>query len=158
MELIGLSSFFIAIIVSINFFPITSEILQETFPDFAAFIPVISFLILFVGSILLLNIIGKSLKKVLDMTLLGSLDDILGAAIGGLKWLLIISLVVWAIEGMAGELPKNLSEGSVILPHIRAFIPMLVNLFSFFFPYFEGLDEYWQSVSNKSEYFTRNSN
>ena len=154
MAIIGLLSFFISVILSLEFLPLASAYLSDWMPSRNTIIPVIGFVILFVGFVILLNGIGKALKKVLNLTFLGTLDDFIGGVMGALKWILLLSVIAWAYETFVEPVPESLVKDSIALPMIKGFIPFLISTFSFLFPYFEEFQNEIKDLLEEKEYFT----
>lgn len=151
MELISLSSIFLAIIVSMRFMPLVSGMLGKFLPQLEGFIPIISFVIVFVAVLVLLNILGKSVKKVLDLTLLGSLDDILGLVVGLGKVSLVLSFIIWSYNNLLGEMPTEWTTKSVLFPYIQKLAPFLIENLAFLFPYMENIKDKIQNFSGGEE-------
>ena len=66
-------------------------LLDQYFEDFDNLLPFISFLIIFLAILLLVNMLGKVVKKMVDMTLLGGVDRFAGAIVGIAKWAIGLS-------------------------------------------------------------------
>lgn len=141
MELIAILAFFIALIGALKFMHWGVEILQRYINSFHQFIPLISFLILFVGIIILINVLGRVLKNILDMTLLGSIDNLGGAIIGIVKWGFGISVLILVIEAIEVEIPPEMSENTFLYPKIAGFAPMVFDYISDIFPFIRELFE-----------------
>jgi membrane protein required for colicin V production len=87
--------------------------------------------------VLALNLIGHLLKKLLNLTLLGGLDDLAGAIIGVLKWSLTISIFIWLFTFFEIEISPDFIEGSLIYPYVAVIAPYLFETFSFLGPIFK---------------------
>lgn len=136
MEIISLSAFFIAIILGIKLLDWGINLLSDYIEGYDNLLPIISFTIIFIGVIILMNFIGKAVKKVLDMTLLGNLDDVAGGLMGVIKWALFISIFFWIFESFGGTISKSRTESSYLYYPVAAFAPGLFQMFSGLYPYF----------------------
>lgn len=143
MEIISLTAFFIAIIAGIKLLDWGISVLSDYIEGYDSLLPIIAFTIIFIGIIVLLNVLGKTVKRILDVTLLGSLDDVAGSLIGIVKWALFTSIFFWFFESFGGKINQSTIEESILYKHIASFAPSLFNLFSGFFPYF--IDFFQQS-------------
>ncbi|MFY0626486.1 MAG: CvpA family protein [Reichenbachiella sp.] len=149
MEIVTLAAFFIAIIAGIKLLDWGISILDNYIEGFDHVLPVIAFAVIFIGVIILLNYLGKSLKKILDMTLLGSLDDVGGAVIGVVKWALFISILIWIYESFAGEMIHESIETSYLYEPISKLGPTLLGIFSGLYPSFmEFFDQTKEQINN----------
>ena len=90
-----------------------------------------------------MNFIGKAVKKVLDMTLLGNLDDVAGGLMGVIKWALFISIFFWIYGSFGGTISAERTETSLLYGPVSAFAPGLFQVFSGLYPYF--IDFFQQS-------------
>ena len=70
----------------------------------------ISYLLIFIISVILINIIFKTLQKFIELALLGWLNRLLGSLLGLLKGFLIISLFMFIF----GSIPLNIDKDNVI--------------------------------------------
>ena len=139
LEVVSLGAFFVAIIGGIKLLDIGVGFLGRYITGYETILPVIVFTIIFIAIIILLNWLGKMLKKVLDMTLFGSIDDVIGAVLGIVKWALIISIFFWVFESFGGSLDKNLKSESILYEPVSKFARTLFSMISSIFPFLEEI-------------------
>lgn len=151
MEVISLVAFFAAILAGIKLLDWGINVLSEYIEGYDSLLPIIAFTIIFIGIIVLLNLLGKAVKKIIDMTLLGSLDDIIGSLMGIVKWALFISIFFWIFESFGGTISDSTIEGSMLYEPITSFAPAMFNLFSGLFPYFMDFFEQSKEMVNQQE-------
>lgn len=151
MEIISLVAFFAAILAGIKLLDWGISVLSAYIEGYDSLLPIIAFTIIFIGIIVLLNVIGKAVKKIIDMTLLGSLDDIIGSLMGIVKWALFISIFFWIFESFGGKISESSSEDSMLYEPIASFAPGLFNMFSGLFPYFMEFFEHAKEMVNQQE-------
>ena len=95
MSFVSLFSFFVSIIISLNFSNFFSNILIQFFPDSNnLIIGFVSIFFTFISSFFIISWLTKSIKNIIDLTFIGFFDDVSGALFGFLKTALIISFVV----------------------------------------------------------------
>lgn len=63
----------------------------------------ISFLLTFILIAIAVNLLGKALTKMAEMVALGIFNKLLGAFFGGLKWMLILSVLINLVELFMGQ-------------------------------------------------------
>lgn len=114
---------------------ITSEIL-----------PFLSFVLIFVGIVILVNVLGKLLKEVVHMTPLGSVDSLVGAMLGLLKWAFGLSVVIWIFSSFDIYLPSDSTSETSIYPIIVSFAPWLADKVAIIFPF---LDQAFESIKEQ---------
>ncbi|MFT7032322.1 MAG: membrane protein required for colicin V production [Cyclobacteriaceae bacterium] len=137
LEIISLAAFFIAIILGIKLLNIGVGFVSKYVEGYDHILPVIVFTILFIGIIIFLNWIGKLLKRVLDMTLFGSIDDIIGAILGIVKWALVISIFFWIFSSFGGKFSSEMTSDSFLYDPVSSFAPNLFSMISSVFPFIE---------------------
>jgi len=136
MEVISLGAFFVAIIMGIKMLDWGMNLLSDHIQGYDNLLPIISFTVIFISIIVLLNILGKALKRVLDMTLLGNLDDVAGSLMGIVKWALFISIFLWIYESFGGGISDETTKTSILFGPISSFAPGLFRMFSGLYPFF----------------------
>ncbi|MEM9981532.1 MAG: CvpA family protein, partial [Bacteroidota bacterium] len=95
LTFISLISFFLALVLGLKFYQVIMEAIAPSIKVSESFLPYIAFFITFALIWFGINKLGDYLKRVLDATLLGGVDNLVGAALGGLKFAFFISLFLW---------------------------------------------------------------
>ena len=94
---------------------------------------------------------GSILKKIIDWTPLGVVDNFAGAVVGVLKWGLMLSIVLWVMNSLDISFPSALAEDSKIMPVVSAFAGQVGDFISSIFPSFDNfiktLEELFQSFA-----------
>lgn len=93
------------------------------------FIPILAFLMIFVGIILIVNFIGTVLKKIVHMILLGGLDKMAGALVGAFMWAFLVSALIWVASVFRMQFPSDWQEGSLLYAYVKPVAPAVVGLF-----------------------------
>jgi membrane protein required for colicin V production len=75
MELVGFAALILAILGAFKLLHNGIEILSTHFPDLGNILPFIAFIIIFVGIIILINLLGRLVKNMMDLTILGAFDS-----------------------------------------------------------------------------------
>ena len=134
LELIGLAAFFVGIIGAFKLMPLGVQVLEGITDNYKGLLPFISFIIIFIIIVLVLNLVGMVLKKTIDMTILGSFDDLAGSLAGVIKWSLAISFLIWLLAYFNISLGKEHTEGSIFYPFIAGLAPWFIETLSAFMP------------------------
>lgn len=147
LEIIGILAFVLAIIGGFKLMEIGISYLQEHIEGMDHLLPFISFLVIFLAIILLVNMIGKLMKKVVDMTLLGGVDKFAGAIVGIAKWAIGLSILLWLTTSFGIELPGQ-DEDLVLYPYLVKLGPNLIEALNVVLPFAEEmLDSIKEMVS-----------
>lgn len=134
MEIISLLALILAVIGGFHFLHWGIALLQEHFDLSGKFLPFLSFIIIFAAIVIVVNLVGKAVKKIVHMAFLGGIDKIAGAILGGLKWIFFLSLVVWAFQVFGVEVPDHLVEKSMLYSFVVGVAPFTVDMFGYIIP------------------------
>ncbi len=140
LEIIGVLAFIIAIIGGFKLMEIGITYLKDYFDGVDHLLPFISFLIIFLAIILLINMLGKVIKKMIDMTLLGGVDSFAGAIIGAVKWAIGLSIILWLTLNFGIELPGQ-DEDLVLYPFMVELGPNIISYLDVVIPFAEEMLE-----------------
>ncbi len=137
LEIVSLVAFLLAIVGAFKLLDFGIELLKPYFEKWDTALPIIAFILLFIAILLIVNLAGKIVKKVLDMTLLGGLDNFAGAVLGLIKWAFGVSLILWLAESINISISAEMAEGTYIYPTLASFAPYLLDLFSAYLPFIQ---------------------
>ena len=126
IELIGIAAFVVAIIAGFKLMEVGMTVLSDYIDGYSELLPFLSFIIIFLAIILLINMLGKALKKMIDMTLLGGFDKVAGAIVGLVKWAIGVSILLWLCTNFGIELPGQ-DENLVLYPYLAELGPNIVS-------------------------------
>ena len=141
LELIGILALILAIIGSFKLLNETIRFLSGYFPEYSNIVPFIAFLGLFIIILILVGLLGRFLKRMIDLTILGSVDNLLGAILGIFKWAFLVSVVLWLFRQIDINVPADLSKGSFIYENISGLAPKVGEFIAAVFPFTEDLFE-----------------
>ena len=134
MEIVSLLALILAVIGGFHFLHWGISMLQEHFDLSGRFVPFLSFVLIFVVIVILVNAVGKVLKKIMQMAFLGGLDKAAGALLGALKWLFFLSLIIWAFQVFGVQIPEHLREKSIFYSYVVGVAPAFVDIFGYIIP------------------------
>lgn len=125
LEIIGILAFIVALVAGFKLLHWGTSLLSEQINISESLLPYIAFLLLFAAIVIGINLLGKALKKVLDMTFFGTFDNLAGAIIGLFKWALAISIFIWLIDTLEVRLPSDTLADSYVYPLLQPFAPQV---------------------------------
>lgn len=146
LEVIAISSFVLAIIGGFKLLHLGMELLDEYFNISGEALPYLSFVLIFIGIILLVNAAGRIFKKVIDLTLLGALDNVAGALLSVLKWVFGISVLLWLSASFGLEPEQTWTADSLLYSRVLSFAPAVVDYATALIPFTHDLFEQIQSL------------
>ncbi len=150
IELIAIVAFILAIIGGFKLLHIGMEYISRVWDGFGSFLPFVAFLVIFVLIIILVNMAGSSLKKIIDWTPLGVVDNFAGALLGVIKWALGISIVFWVLSVLHLDFGSHVIENSKILPVANK---MLTSIGNFIFTIFPSFEDFINTLKDLFESF-----
>ena len=141
IEVVGIAALIIAVIGGFKLLHVGMAFLSTHFGNFSHLVPYIAFILIFVAILVLINLLGRTVKKALDLTLLGSLDNFAGALLGVLKWAIAISIFLWLTHTVGFHIPEETRHASLIYPLIEPLGPKTIQIISSFIPFTGDLIE-----------------
>jgi membrane protein required for colicin V production len=148
MSIVGIFGFVLAIVLGIYFMEFVGNWLASETDQEALAIPIIAFLLIFFGTLFLINIAGRALKKMLGLVLLGGLDSLGGAVLGIVRTGFFISLLVWVLGKLELESLKKWQSDSEYLAFIEPLTPEVLELLD---PILPSVKEASQELIQKIE-------
>lgn len=131
----------VAIIGGLKLLDTALPILQEFVGGPGVLMPYVTFLVVFLGIILLVHFGGLVLKKILDFTPFGFFDNILGGILGAVKWCLALSLLLYVSEMAGISITEETAENSFVYPVLLKTTPYALNILSYVLPFVKALVE-----------------
>ncbi len=114
-------------------------------------LPIVAFVLIFIGIIIIVNFIGKLLKKFVQMILLGGIDKLAGALVGAFMWVFLVSSLIWVANIFKMSFPLEWQQESLLYEYVVLVAPSFAGLLDGIFPavsdIFEGLSELIETTS-----------
>lgn len=132
--LLSIVAFFIGIILAFKFMHWGADMMAERVESLTFMLPFISFIIIFFIVTIVIRILAFLVKQALDLTILGTFDNIAGSILGLFKWAVMISLLIWVGTSFEYKIPEKWVENSVIYPVIIPIAPAMVSLLDDYTP------------------------
>ena len=145
MEVFSILALVLAVIGAFKLLDYGIVWLTQSFGKPHPFIPFLSFILIFIGIVLGVNIIGRMAKGLVRMTLLGWVDRFFGSLLGLMKWVFGLSLILWILDSFVPELSQKVSHDSILFPVI---MPVCVKVFSVLMTLFPFLEDLIGHISN----------
>ena len=112
-EIARLSALFIGCFVASKYHENLIPIIEEYFIN-EKIIQIISFLILFFLTIVIINILSSTIQKLFEFIYLGWLNRLLGSLIGFIKGLIIISIIIFCMDVLPQETINQIKDESSV--------------------------------------------
>ncbi len=138
IESFSLLAFFVGLFVALKLaFPITAKFFGEH--DAFWLIALGVFLALFFLLVWGIKHLAEAVKKVVDFTLVGILDNVLGVLLSVIKWLFILSVSIWVMHSIDMEFPKRWIKDADFYFFIASIAPVLFEVSASILPFFQDV-------------------
>ncbi len=99
-------------------------------------LPYLSFAVVFVIIVIFVNLLGKLIKASLGKSILGQLDQGVGALLGLVRVTFMLSTMLWIADSLTLDFPKHWTTNSWLYPTTANFAPKVTTWISEFLPMF----------------------
>ena len=149
IEVFSLLAFFVGLFIALK---LTFPIAMRFFGSSDAFwlIALVVFFALFLFLVWAIKHLAESIKKIVDVTLLGVIDNLLGVGISIIKWLFVFSVGIWVMNSIELHLPLRWIKGSDFYFVIASIAPVSFELMGALLPFFEDILENMQDPPKRS--------
>ncbi len=139
--------FFIGLFLALKFtVPVAEWLFKNS--NFFEVISIIIFFILFILLNLGVTLVITFLKKIIDTTFMGILDNLLGAVAGVFKWVFILTFIAWGLELMGVEISKYTSD-TIVFSYVLILGSETFYWLSAIFPSISDLIESFENIAKK---------
>ena len=124
----SLAALILGIWGAIEFSYITSDFLVDNFQLKTDYLNIISFVVTFIVIVILVHIVGSTVKKMIDTVMLGWIDKLAGLVFGILKSALILSILLVIFDKIDEDVkivPKETKKNSRMYEPIRSLAPSI---------------------------------
>lgn len=152
VELFSFLAFFIGLFLALE---LTVPVSVNLFGDssYFEFAAIFVFIGLFILLSMLIKLGAKGLKKAVDITVFGTLDNLVGAFAGLLKVAFILSIVFWIFESVGTEFVNQYVDESTIFPYIVGIGPKVFGWLAEALPFIDDLIDSMEKMSDSKNTF-----
>jgi len=149
ISLIGFFSLYISLIIAFKYYYVCEFLIHQISSDFEKeTLTVVSIFLVFIISYLLIYQIAKFVKYILDLTLIGLLDDIGGSFLGFLIVGFIMSFLFNVIDWLNLDIFSDQINNSIFYPLIKEIQPLMTK---YLFLLIELSPDVWKLFENIEE-------
>lgn len=114
-------------------------LLDQQFNIDETVLPYLAFAVVFIIVVIVVNLIGKSLRASIDESFLGKADQSAGAFLGIFKTAFMLSVGLWIIQSLKISFPEKWIENAWLYPKISAVAPTIATWLSEYVPVFDDI-------------------
>jgi|KBSMisStandDraft_5_1062788.scaffolds.fasta_scaffold26066_4 membrane protein required for colicin V production len=152
VALFSIVAFIIGLAAAIKLSAAVAVYLEKNIALSNRWLPVISFLVVFIVVVVLVNLGGKLVEKTFEMAFLGWVNRIGGAIFYVLLYTLIFSILLFYAEKMHFIKQETVSN-SIAYPYLKPWGPAVINTLGKIIPLFKDsfqqLESFFESLSDK---------
>ncbi len=129
MEVGTLAAFFLGVWGGMKFSDLIAGWISDWFDSQSPYIPLIAFALIFVGILMLVFGVAKLIEKLMEKASIGIINKIAGAAFGGFKFVLILSVIFFvidAIEKSINIIPAGMKNNSLLYRPVATVAPKVI--------------------------------
>ena len=135
IQFITFIAFIIAIVTAFNLCQHGVIKLKQWFDLTNSLLPVLSFLLIFIGVLISIMLLGRFLTNVLHQSILGSVDQYAGALVGILKAAFGLGCVLWLLEKSGLKIPVEYTDESFVYVWLTEYSPNVIKLLGKIIPF-----------------------
>jgi membrane protein required for colicin V production len=132
--IISIVAFFVAIVLAFHLMDWGAEVLAANIENLTFMLPFVAFLIIFLIVIISIRGLAFLVKKTMDLTILGSLDNVAGSVLGILKTGFMLSLLLWVANSFEFKVSEEWIFESKVYPIIQPIAPFVITLVDAYTP------------------------
>ena len=134
----SLLAFIIGLAAALKLSAVVAAYLNKNVSSATKWLPVISFLLVFIVVILLVGLGARLIKKTIDLAMLGWLDRLGGIALYIIIYTIIFSVLLFFAEKIL-LLKPNVIESSVVYKYVSPWGPKVINNLGKIIPFFKDM-------------------
>jgi membrane protein required for colicin V production len=153
LGIFSLLAFIIGLAAALKLSAVVAAYLQTNVVSASKWLPVLSFLLVFIVVILLVGLGARLIKKTIDFAMLGRLDRLGGMILYIIIYTIIFSVILFFTEKLLFLKPEVIA-GSFVYKHIVPWGPKVINNIGNIIPFFKDmfiqLESFFESMTKKS--------
>jgi membrane protein required for colicin V production len=127
IELASLAALVLGIFIALHFSFYAKEFLIDNFDIADNYLNIIAFAITFIIVAVLVYLVGKIIHKLVSIVALGFLNRLAGGVFGLLKAALVLSVILYFLNGFDSSLIKaEVKENSFLYEPVESIVPMII--------------------------------
>lgn len=134
VSILSIVAFFVGVILAFQFMDWGARFLASQMDELTFFLPFLAFLLIFMIVVMTIRSLAFLVKKTIDFTLMGPVDNLAGAILGLVKSAFGISVIIWIAQSFEFAFALEWADGSFFYPYIQPIAPILLQILDAYFP------------------------
>lgn len=144
MEIFSIGSFFMAAMGSIKLLDKLVSLCAKWYNALGGLTPYVTFAVLFIAIVVAVKLAGRLFRRLVNLTLLGGIDKVIGALLGIFKWSFFVSTFLWLGNLFHLGIPDTYTAYTFLFPFIESLTPQFIAWLS---PWLPALQEWLKRIS-----------
>ena len=142
-EVFSLGAFVLATVGSVKLLNQLTSLFKKWYGSLGNFTPYVVFVLIFITIVILVNLIGKLFRNLVNMTILGGVDKLMGAILSVFKWAFFISTFIWLASLLHLNLAHSHLVNTSLFPIIKSLAPRFLGWLASWIP---ALQEWIENI------------
>lgn len=134
VEVFSMGSFLVATIGSIRLLDQLAGLCVRWYGHIGGIMPYVIFTLLFITIVVVVTLLGWLFRRLINLTLLGGLDKVMGGLLGIFKWAFFLSTFLWLASVLHLKIPDTYTADTLLFPIIEPIAPQFVAWLVTWFP------------------------
>lgn len=153
LGIFSLLAFIIGLAAALKLSVVVAAYLKDNAGSFTKWLPVISFMIVFIAVVLLVGLMGRAIKKTMQFAMLGWLDSLGGIVLYVAIYAIIFSIFLFFADKLFLIQPVTIHD-SKVYPYVAPWGPKVIDNLGRIIPIFKDmftqLQDFFGTLANKS--------
>jgi len=137
-SIFSVASLVIGVLLALKFSYLASEYIAQHIDVPPKWLPAISFAVVMIGALFLVQLIGKAIESLLKAIQLNFINRFGGMILWGAIKILTLSIMIWLVN-QVGVIKPEWKAASITYPFLETFGPSVVNALGEVFPPIKGI-------------------
>lgn len=134
MELFSVLAILLGILGGFKLMGNAMVLLDQQFNIDETVLPYLAFIVVFILVVIVVRLIGKSIRASIDDSFLGKVDQSAGAFLGIFKSAFMLSVGLWIIQSLKISFPEKWTDDAWLYPKISVLAPAVAEWISEYVP------------------------
>ena len=153
LGIFSLLAFIIGLAAALKLSVVVAAYLKDSAGSFTKWLPLISFMLVFIAVVLLINLVARLIKKTMQFAMLGWLDSIGGIVLYVIIYTIIFSIFLFFANKLF-LIQSTTIQQSNIYPYVAPWGPKVIDNLGKIIPIFKDmftqLQDFFGNLANKS--------
>jgi membrane protein required for colicin V production len=139
MALVSLVAILLGVLGGFKLMGYAMVLLADKFNVDDVVLPYIAFGVVFIIIVVVVSLMGRTLKASIDKNFLGTMDQAAGGLLGILKAIFMTSVILWITSSLKISPKENWIDGSFLYPKVAVFAPTVTHWIGKVIPIFKDV-------------------